>query len=177
MIALLGLIWDLRAVIDWAAEHAAADRQNKAAAAVRFFAGLVFSAVGLAAAALIYAASHNMVIAGIAAASGMVVGLLMSRRGRKQLLGLPLVVEGAVQARQVEGSLVVIDVRAAHVLHPGGERIADPERVGPRTLPARRDLFDTLKVGAEVCLVCLPNGLAVRLVAMDPPTKKSARLG
>lgn len=155
-------------MIDWAALYDVADRQHKAAAAVRFFAGLALSALGLLAAALIYAARHDVIVAGAAAAGGMVAGLVLSRRGRKVLLGLPLVIEGRVTAKPTAGEVVVIDVRVANVLHPEGERVADPERVGPRTVPARLPVLAALQVGDDVRLLCLSNGLAVRQVATDP---------
>lgn len=156
---------------DWAAEHAAVDRQLKVAAFIQFFVGLVFSLVGLLAAAIVYTRSQNTVVAGVAAAGGMVAGLVVSRRARKVLLGVPLVVEGPIRAKQADGAVVVMDVRAGYRLHPTGERVVDPECVGPRSIAARPEVFATLAVDQDACLVCLPNGLAVRRVAPDQPDR------
>ncbi len=152
--------------INWDAAWQASLRYQRAAAFVSMGLGTTMSMVGLASGALIYGLSRNLPLAGLAALSSVVVGFIVSRRGRKALMGEPWVIEGTLQHKgeqprpKGKGSrpVLVVDVTRARRLDPDGDLVEMPDSLGPRTLPARPGPWASAQPGQPAAFLCLPTG-------------------
>ena len=155
---------------DWRTERSRAMRYVNAGGLVALGVGTLFSLAGLAAGALIWRLREDAVVGGLAALSGVVAGLLASRRGRKVLNGDPLLVVGAVlrKARIAAGKkkqrlALVVRVDAAYTLDLDRGPVPRPDLCGERTVFARAGLHAVLEPSPTetLGLVCLPTGEAL----------------
>lgn len=163
---------ELADAADWRSERAKAMRYINAGGLVALVTGVLFSLAGLLAGALVWRLRGDLVVAGLAAVSGVVAGLIASRRGRKALNADPLLVVGAVlrkgQVPAKKGRVrlaLVVRVDAAWRLDP--ERGPQPrsDLCGERTIFARDPVYQTTtpEPDALAGLVCLPSGEALFL--------------
>ncbi|MCA9544658.1 MAG: hypothetical protein KC613_09725 [Myxococcales bacterium] len=157
------------AQVDWHAAWQAAHKYQRAAGFASMGLGAAVSLFGLLAGALVLGLSQDLVTAGVTALASVVVGLFISRRGRKAMMGDPWVIEGTVTRRAMQprpkgkGSrpVFVVNVARARRLDPDGDLTEAPERVGDRTVPARPALHDAVAPGETLALLCLPSGDAI----------------
>lgn len=155
---------------DWRPERARAMRYVNAGGMVALATGVLFSLAGLLTGALMWRLRGDLVLAGLAAISGVVAGLVVSRRGRKALNADPLLVVGAVlrkaQVPAKKGRVrlaLVVRVEAAWHLDLERGPVPRPELCGERTVFARDPVYQSVEAHAQQLagLVCLPSGEAL----------------
>lgn len=160
----------LLASADWRTERKRAMRYINAGGLVALFSGLLFSLAGLLAGALVWRIRGDLLLAGLAAMSGVLAGLVASRRGRKALNADPLLVMGAVlrkgQVPTKKGRYrlaVVMRIDAAWSLDLDTGPRPRLDLCGERTVFARDPVYATTEPGSSPLtgLVCLPTGDAL----------------
>lgn len=157
------------AQVDWAAAWRASLKYQRAAGFVSMGLGSSISLVGLLCGALIFGLTEDLVTAGVTALASVVVGLVISRRGRKALMGNPWIIEGTITRKAMQpkpkgkGSrpVLVMTVTRARRLDPDGDLSAADDRVGDRTVFARPGAHDAVDEGETLALLCLPSGEAI----------------